>query len=41
MLAREKPSEADGEHRDNLGAGGPRGLITLFVRHQHVELAPA
>ena len=28
-----------GEHRDQLGAGGLRGLIALLVRHQHVEFA--
>ena len=28
-----------GEHRDHLGAGGARGLVALFVGHQHMEFA--
>src|ERR1700722_9967835 len=28
-----------GKHRNHLRAGGARGLIALFVRHQHMEFA--
>ena len=28
-----------GEHRDQFGAGGLRGLVSLLVRHQHREFA--